>query len=85
MELLWVVVVNSYKCINETFTKKQGFDEKLELLIFEKKLRKQLILMVYCVMGKHNIMQELYICAVLFSWKKSLLFSLVFSCTVSTL
>lgn len=38
MELLWVVVVNSYKCINETFTKKQDFDEKFELLIFENKI-----------------------------------------------
>lgn len=41
------------------FLVKQGFDEKLELFIFKKELRKQLIIMVYCVMGKHTIMQEL--------------------------
>lgn len=41
------------------FQIKQGFDEKLELFIFKKELRKQLILMVYCVMGKQTTMQEL--------------------------
>lgn len=35
------------------------FDEKLELFIFKIELRKELILMVYCVMGKHTRMQEL--------------------------
>lgn len=41
------------------FQIKQSFDEKLELFIFKKELRKQLILMVYYVMGKQTAMQEL--------------------------
>lgn len=38
MELLWEVVVNSYKYINETFPNKTGFLWKIRTIYIEKRI-----------------------------------------------